>query len=184
MRNKLIAALAVAAIPLTAQAAAPTVAVVQGNGAFVSFSHVSDDGCVFTSGQLAVVQSHAGDDKEGVLAVATRFNNCDGTFGAGYFGSGDLSYSVNGLSSASAQGAVVLTTWNGDADIIIDLDLTWTGTGAVSKGGFRTHDEYVLDFNWQQGRAATTVGTFDIDGEAADLDGAMLAQGVAGSVYH
>lgn len=183
MRTKLIAALAVAAIPLTAQAA-PTVTVVQGNGAFVAFSHVSDDGCVSTWGQVVVLNSHAGDDKEGVVAVATRFNSCDGSNGFGYFGGGDLSFSVNGLSSASAEGTLTLSSWNGGDDITIDLDLTWTGTGAISKNKYRYADEYVLEFNWQQGRAATTSGTFDLDGEPADLDQAMLIQGVAGSVYH
>jgi hypothetical protein len=183
MRNKLIAALVVAAIPLSAQAA-PAVTVVQGNGAFVSFSHVSDDGCVSTWGQVVVLQSHAGDDKEGVIAVATRYNSCDGSEGFGYFGGGDVSYTVNGLSSASAEGTLTLSSWNGGADITIDLDLTWSGTGSISKGGYKYQDEYVLDFNWQQGRAATTSGTFDLDGQPADLDGAMLIQGVAGSVYH
>jgi hypothetical protein len=180
MRNKLIAALAVAAVPLTAQAA--TVTAVQGNGGIVSFAAVSEDGCVSTMGQLAVLDSHAGDDKEGVLAVFVSYDSCTGAGGGGY-GTGDLAFAVNGLSSARAEGTLVLAAYSGE-EVTLDLDLTWTGTGAVSaSGGFNSKDEWAMDFQWNQARAANMTGTLFVDGEPADLADAMLIQGAAASIY-
>jgi hypothetical protein len=182
MRNMLIAALAVAAIPLTAQAA--TVYVVHGNGAIASFTQISEDGCVVISGQVAVFETVAGEDKEdGVYAVATYHDYCL-DIGDLYGGYAPLSFTSDGLAGATAEGSLVLSSFNYPAELTLDLDLAWTGTGAVSSEGGRMHDEYVTNFSWQKSRAATIAGTIDCDGEPASIDGGLVIAGTSGEIYH
>jgi hypothetical protein len=181
MRPALIAAVAVTLPSLSASAT--TVAVVNGNGAFVAFSQVSDDGCVVTSGQLVLLHNNAGEDRpEGVLAVATQVDTCDpDDFGNGFGGVAALPSTTSGLTSAHTAGTVVLDGFNG-GQLTIDLDLTWTGTGSVSHSTSRFRGENTFDFQASESRAATLAGWLDIDGAPADLDGALLIRGVAGSV--
>jgi hypothetical protein len=181
MNKGLIAAVAVILPSISASAA--TTAVVNGNGAFVAFSHVSEDGCVVTQGQLVLLNNNAGDDRpDGVLAVATQIDTCDPEdFGNGFGGVAALPYSTNGLSSASTAGTVVLDGFNG-GQLTLELDLTWTGTGAVSQESSRFRGENTFDFSSSSSRAATLDGYLTVDGAAADLSDALLIRGVAGSV--
>src|SRR6476619_938970 len=98
MRNTLIAAVAIALPSLTTgSASAATTNVVNGNGAFVAFSQVSDDGCVVTSGQLVLLHNNAGTDRpEGVLAVATQIDTCDpDDYGNGFGGLAALPFTAS-----------------------------------------------------------------------------------------
>ncbi len=181
MRNVL---LAVAAVTLpSVPAHATTATVVNGNGAFVAFSHVSDDGCVVTSGQLVLLKNNAGEDRpDGVLAVATQIDTCDpDDFGNGFGGTAALPFTASGLASAHTAGTVVLDGFNG-GQLTLDLDLTWTGTGAVSTQRSSFRGENTFDFQVSQSRAAVLTGGLDVDGEAADLSEALLIRGVAGSI--
>jgi hypothetical protein len=181
MRSSLFAVLAVTLPSITASATTATV--VNGDGAFVAFSQVSADGCVVTSGQLVVLHNNAGDDRpEGVLAVATQIDTCDpDDFGNGFGGIAALPHTTNGLSSAHTAGTVVLDGFNG-GQLTIDLDLTWSGTGGVSTQRSSFHGENTYDFSASASRAATLSGSFDVDGAPADLSGALLIRGVAGSI--
>jgi hypothetical protein len=182
MRSTLIAAVAVT-VPSLSAAAATTHTVVNGNGAFVTFSQVSDDGCVVTEGQLVLLHNNAGEDRpDGVLAVATQVDTCDpDDFGNGFGGAAALPFTTSGLSSAHTAGTVVLDGFNG-GQLTIDLDLTWTGTGSVSHQSSHFRGENTFDFSSSESRAATLSGTFDVDGAPADLSGALLIRGVAGSI--
>lgn len=176
--------LAVAAVTLPSVSAhATTVNVVNGNGAFVAFSHVSDDGCVVTSGQLVLLRNNAGEDRpDGVLAVATQIDTCDPEdFGNGFAGAAALPFTASGLSSAHTAGTVVLDGFNG-GQLTLDLDLTWTGTGAVSTQRSSFRGENTFDFQASASRAAVLTGWLDVDGAAADLSDALLIRGVAGSI--
>lgn len=176
--------LAIAAVTLpTASALAATATVVNGNGAFVAFSHVSDDGCVVTSGQLVLLHNNAGEDRpDGVLAVATQIDTCDPEdFGNGYAGTAALPFTATGLAAAHTAGTVVLDGFNG-GQLTLDLDLTWTGTGAVSTQRSRFRGENTFDFQASESRAATLSGGLTVDGEPAELSDAMLIRGVAGSI--
>lgn len=156
-----------------------------GNGAFVAFSQVSDDGCVVTSGQLVLLHNNAGEDRpDGVLAVATQVDTCDpDDFGSGFGGTADLPFTASGLASAHTAGTVVLDGFNG-GQLTLDLDLTWTGTGAVSHQSSRFHGGTTFDFSSSQSRAANLTGWLDVDGAPADLSDALLIRGVAGSILH
>ncbi|HUQ01730.1 MAG TPA: hypothetical protein VM261_04505 [Kofleriaceae bacterium] len=180
--------MAAVAVTLPSLYAAPvahaaTATVVNGNGAVVLFSQVSDDGCVVTSGQLVLLKNNAGNDRpEGVLAVATQVDTCDPEdFGNGFAGLAALPFTANGLSFAHTEGTVVLDGFNG-GQLTIDLDLTWTGTGAVSTQRSSFHGENTFDFQSSASRAAVLSGSFDVDGEPADLSDALLIRGVAGSI--
>jgi len=181
MRNVVIAIAAVALPSVSAYATTSTV--VNGNGAFVAFSQVSDDGCVVTSGQLVLLHNNAGEDRpDGVLAVATQIDTCDpDDFGNGFGGTAALPFTASGLSSAHTAGTVVLDGFNG-GQLTIDLDLTWTGTGAISTQRSSFHGENTFDFQSSQSRAAALTGWLDVDGASADLSDALLIRGVAGSI--
>jgi hypothetical protein len=181
MRNALIAAVAVTLPSISA--CATTATVVNGDGPFVSFTQVSDDGCVVTAGQLVLLNNNAGDDRpDGVLAVATQIDTCDPEdFGNGFGGVAALPFTTSGLSSAHTAGTVVLDGFNG-GQLTIDLDLTWTGTGAVSHESSRFRGENTFDFQSSSSRAATLSGFLDVDGAPADLSDALLIRGVAGSI--
>jgi hypothetical protein len=177
--------MAAVAVALSASipAHAATTTVVNGNGAFVAFSHVSDDGCVVTAGQLVLLHNNAGDDRpDGVLAVATQIDTCDPEdFGNGFGGIAALPYTTSGLSSAHTAGTVVLDGFNG-GQLTIELDLTWTGTGAVTTERSSFRGENTFDFQSSASRTAELAGYLDIDGAAADLSDALLIRGVAGSI--
>jgi hypothetical protein len=181
MRIALIAAVAVTIPSLSASAT--THSIVNGNGAFVAFSQVSGDGCLVTTGQLILLHNDAGDDRpEGVLAVATQVDTCDpDDFGNGFGGVAGLPFTASGLSSAHTAGTVVLDGFNG-GQLTLDLDLTWTGTGAVSRQSSRFRGENTFDFQSSESRTARLAGWLDVDGAAADLSGALLIRGVAGSI--
>jgi hypothetical protein len=181
MRIALIAAVAVTLPSLSASATTTTV--VNGNGAFVAFSQVSEDGCVVTTGQLVLLHNNAGEDRpEGVLAVATQIDTCDpDDFGNGFGGLAALPSTTSGLSQAHTAGTVVLDGFNG-GQLTLDLDLTWTGTGAVSRQSSRFRGENTFDFQSSESRTASLSGWLDVDGAAADLSDALLIRGVAGSV--
>lgn len=181
MRTALIAALAVTVPSIAATAATSTV--VNGNGAFVAFSQVSADGCVVTEGQLVLLQNNAGEDRpEGVLAVATQVDTCDpDDFGNGFAGLAALPVTANGLASAHAAGTLVLDGFNG-GQLTLDLDLTWTGTGAVSTQSSRFRGENTFDFQASASRAANLTGSLAIDGAPADTADALLIRGVAGTI--
>lgn len=184
MRSFLFAFAVAGAVTLPAiTASATTATVVNGTGAVVLFSQVSGDGCVVTSGQLVLLHNNAGEDRpEGVLAVATQVDTCDpDDFGNGFGGIAALPHTTNGLSSAHTAGTVVLDGFNG-GQLTIDLDLTWTGTGAVSTQRSSFRGENTFDFSANASRAATLSGSFDVDGAPADLSDALLIRGVAGSI--
>jgi hypothetical protein len=182
MRIALIAAVAVT-LPSLSASATTTTTIVNGNGAFVAFSQVSDDGCVVTSGQLVLLHNNAGEDRpEGVLAVATQIDTCDpDDFGNGFGGLAALPFTASGLSRAHTAGTVVLDGFNG-GQLTLDLDLTWTGTRAVTHESSRFRGENTFDFQSSESRIANLSGWLDIDGAAADLSDARLIRGVAGSV--
>ncbi len=181
MRTPLLAAIVVTLPALTASATSTTV--VNGNGAFVAFSQISDDGCVVTAGQLVLLHNNAGEDRpDGVLAVATQIDTCDPEdFGNGFGGVAELPFTTSGLSSAQTAGTVVLDGFNG-GQLTIDLDLTWTGTGAVSRQSSRFRGENTFDFQASESRAANLSGWLDVDGAPADVSDALLIRGVAGSI--
>jgi hypothetical protein len=185
MRTALFATVAAAVTTLSPLAArsATSATVVSGNGAVVEFEQISDDGCVVTTGQLVVLHNAAGSDRpEGVLAVATQVDTCDpDDFGAGFGGVAAVPFTATGLASAHAAGTVVLDGWNG-GQLTLDLDLTWTGTGRISTQASRFRGEGTCDCLVSASRAATLAGHLDLDGAAADLDGALLIRGVAGSI--
>lgn len=181
MRSALLAAIAVA-LPLSASAST-TATIVNGNGAFVAFSQVSDDGCVVTTGQLVLLHNNAGNDRpEGVLAVATQIDTCDpNDFGNGFGGLAALPFTASGLASAHTAGTVVLDGFNG-GQLTLDLDLTWTGTGAVTHQSSHFRGDNTFDFQSSESRNARLTGFLDVDGAPADLSGALLIRGVAGSI--
>ena len=163
--------------------AAPAVAVVSGGGAIAEFEALSSDGCTRTVGELVVVHATRGGDlASGVYVVGSQDDLCNGGFGNGFAGVAPASFAVSGLGGAHVSGSFVVPSYSGGADVAIALDLAWTGTGAVSASGGAFHDGASIAIQWGRSRAATTAGTFDVDGAPATVTGATLVSETSGSI--
>ncbi|HEY5923271.1 MAG TPA: hypothetical protein VIV11_16440 [Kofleriaceae bacterium] len=177
----------VIALSLTASASAEIFRThVHGTAAIASFSDVSADGCVETTGTLAAASSTNGTF---AIVVAERWDYCapDGPAGSFYAGGGDIAYSGNGLSSASASGTVVAEEYTGRGlpPLTVEFELAFSGTGAVtattsrfaSGGGGTT-----VSFTSSRSRNANIGGSISLDGDAATASGGQLVAEVAGEL--
>ncbi len=163
--------------------AAPSVAVVSGGGAIAELEALSADGCTHTVGELVVVKATKGSAlADGVYAVGSQEDLCGGTFGNGFAGYATGDFAVNGLAGAHFTGTLVAPSYSGGADVTLELDLSWTGTGAISKSGGVFHDGSAISVQWGQSRAATTSGAFTVDGASATVDSATIVRQTSGSI--
>ena len=178
-----VLALAVPAAAYAAPPAAPQVAIVLGSGAVAEFDQVSADGCTHTVGELAVVQATKGSElANGVYVTGMQEDLCGGSFGNGFAGYATGTFYVLPLLSARYVGSLVAPSYSGGADVTLELDLRWTGTGAISKQGGVFRDGSQIDFDWSRSRAASTRGTFLLDGEPAQVTSASLVFEAHGTV--
>ena len=135
---------------------------VRGTGTIMTFSDVSDDGCVETNGQLAVLSTTDGTQ---ALTIIERWDYCapDGPAGFFYGGGGEAAFAANALASASASGTIVADEYTGRGlpPVTLEFSLALTGTGTVSattnhfvsSGGGTT-----LSITTQRSRAANASG--------------------------
>jgi hypothetical protein len=174
----------VTALTISARAhAAPQVAIVLGSGAVAQFDQTSADGCTHTFGELAVLQATKGGElANGLYVTGMQEDLCHGTFGNGFAGYATGAFYVIPLLSARYVGALVAPSYSGGADVTLELDLRWTGTGAVTKQGGAFRDAGQISFDWSRSRAAKTGGTFLLDGEPATVTSASLIFEARGSV--
>ena len=197
MRTALITAatIAVTLPPLSASAATATV--VSGNGAVVEFAQISDDGCVVTTGQLVLLRNAAGAAPEGhrqderetrrghrrilarlasapveIVAAGTRALASGGI-------PGDRRDS--GRRGAYRPGHVPDHRAARRADRARDRARVHPPHALMSDGPARG----------RRGRARArrrrvglrpAAGHLDVDGAPAELDGALLIRGVAGTI--
>src|SRR5262249_22431615 len=141
---------------------ATEVTIIGGGAALANFEQVSADGCVIIDGQIAVVQARHGngDLANGVYIVATRQDVCLPDYGNGYAGFTEGNFGVNGLASAHYTGSAVVESYSGGPPLTFDLNLSWSGTGSVSRTRNVFKDGSTISFTFDASRNATTQGTF------------------------
>ncbi|MBA3460815.1 MAG: hypothetical protein H0T46_12680 [Deltaproteobacteria bacterium] len=181
MRTSLLI-LALAFVPTTASADPPSVSLVSGGAAIASFEQVSDDGCVTTFGDVAVVNARFGGElADGVYVTGMQEDTCAGT-GNGFAGFAPGSFTVIGLSYARYQGELVVDSYSGGPSVTLDLDLRWFGQGVVHREKSWFRDDYVIEFSYSAYRNATTVGTFTLDGEPVTVTSARIGSQASGTI--
>lgn len=162
---------------------AAEVTIVQGGGALATYEHLSDDGCVLTYGEIAVVKArHGGELADGLYVTGVRDDLCDDAEGWGYAGFAEGSLTVVDLLYARFKGNATIESYNGGEPFRINLDLHWIGTGPVTWDAGEFHDDTMIDFNFSASRNATTSGRFKIDGDSASVTSATLISQASGHI--
>jgi hypothetical protein len=170
------------AAPTLAAADSASVTTVSGGGAIGEFSQTSADGCVITFGSIAAVEArHGGELADGLYVTGEQEDVCAGT-GNGFAGFEPLSISVNNLTSAHVQGSIVVPSYSGGAAVTVEVDLTFTGTGATSRQRDSYRDGSTISFSYGRSRAANVTGTLTLDGDAMAFDWAALVQETSGTI--
>lgn len=155
-----------------------------GGGALAEFSQTSADGCVITFGSIAAVQARRGDElADGLYVTGMQEDVCAGT-GNGFAGFEPLSVAVHGLASAHVQGTVVAPSYSGGAPATFELDLHFTGYGAITRQRGFYHDGSTIAFSFNRSRAAQISGTFTLNGEDMTVMSASLVQETSGTIQH
>lgn len=177
--------LAVAALVVagSSSAGAAEVSIVSGSVALATWHQASADGCVVTSGEIAVVQTVSGGDLEpGLYVTAMRENSCTGEGLGGWAGLADGAFVVVPLLWGHYSGTAVIDSYSGAEPLTIALDLSWTGHGKITHQRDVYHDGSTISFQFEASRAATTRGTFRINGAAATVDSATLGAQASGQI--
>jgi len=184
MRRTPFAILALVFVPAAASADPPTVSIVSGSVAVASFEQVSDDGCVTTFGEIAVVNArHGGELADGIYVTGMQEDTCLGT-GNGFAGFAEGSFSVLGLSYARYNGELVADSYSGGPSVALDLDLRWFGHGVIHQEKSWFHDENVVELSYSAYRDATTSGTFTLDGDPVTVTSARIGRQASGTILH
>lgn len=183
MRTPAVVAVAAALVahPLAARPAGADVTLIRGGAALASFSHTSADGCVHTVGELAAVQLSGGELPSGVYVTGSQEDVCAGT-GNGFAGYSPASFTVLGLLFGRVHATVAAPSYSGGDDFTFDVDLTWLGSGPISRSHDVWDDGSAINVQWSASRAAVTVGTLVGNGLALAVDSATLAREVSGTI--
>jgi hypothetical protein len=171
----------VAALPAEAQAA---VTLIRGGGALASFEQVSDDGCVHTVGEIAVVEaSPGGEIQSGIYITGSQENTCTGA-GNGFAGFSPGAFSILGLVYGHFSGTVLAPSYSGGDDFTFEVDLWWFGTGKVTRTKNVWNDGTAINFQFSASRAANTYGEIVANGVDMDVTSATLVREASGTVTH
>lgn len=174
--------LALALLPATA-AATPNATVVVGSVALASFEQVSDDGCVTTFGEIAVLETRHGNGElaDGLYVTGMQEDTCAGT-GNGFAGYAEGDLTIVGLIYARFTGEIVVESYSGGAPVTVELDLRWWGHGAVHRERSWFRDDSVIEFSYSAYRDATTTGTFTLDGDDVTVTSARIGRQASGTI--
>jgi hypothetical protein len=182
-----VAASAIVVLP-DAAFAAPT-KIERASGAVTSYTQVSANGCVVTSGEIAIIDdAFADENPRGVYVTAIQENLCDpndnGRGFSGYTAEGD--FEVVGTSIAWLTATVVAYEYSGTgaAPLTFELDLSWKGKGTVTTDRSQSNEGGVLVLFAHTWRLATLNGSFEIDGKAATASGGQIANDTRITVTH
>lgn len=157
---------------------------VRGEGALATFEHISDDGCVHTVGELALVEATRGGElADGLYITGSQEDVCTGA-GNGFASFTEGNFPVLGLFYARFAGTVVAPSYSSGADITFDIDLTWLGTGAISRERDHFRDESSVSFSFSASREARTRGFVRADGVTMPITSARLIHQTSGSISH
>jgi hypothetical protein len=156
--------------------------VISGGAAFANFATASDDGCETTEGEVFVVEAHTEFHlANGLYVSGFRHNVCTGEMN-GYGGYAEGSFEVFGLIFAHFQGTIVADSFSGSAPITLEVDLWWLGTGKATRENGVYADGPAINFSFKGERAATTLGSFSVDGEVASVTAARLVRETSGQI--
>lgn len=182
MKHAIAGALGFGLVLTAAAPARASAHVVVGSAAVADFEQTSADGCTHTTGQLAVLAASPGSDNaSGVYVTGVQEDLCGGSFGSGF-----AAYVPGGmvapLLAAREHATIVAASYSGGAPVTLEVDLTWLGTGAVTRDGGVFDDGTSIELQWSRSRAARFVGTLAIDGEPAQVSNGLLAFSVQGTI--
>jgi hypothetical protein len=130
----LMALIAPASTRASVSAAQVSKYTVKGKIAEVGFTDVSDP-CVYNSATISMIENQQGNPGPVVFASIYRYNGCDASdpfiylYGLGTVVNGTFT-ADNQLTSAAFKGTVEIPDQYG-APVLVDLDLTWAGSGDV-----------------------------------------------------
>jgi hypothetical protein len=167
--------LIVLALPLTSQAAESTR--YRFRGAFASASFATDNGCVATYTFISVGDGsvQAGQGKPEVQSAAYvslyQYDYCAETTllsGEGFATLDADAFQIDRLTSATLKTTISVEDWVSGATIPVDVDLTWTGTGATVRESNHYHSNS-RDFTYNvrytaTSRSATAAGAVTLGG--------------------
>lgn len=155
------------------------------SAAVAEFSQTSADGCVITSGEIVAMQVLYSDGDElnddGVIVVGMQEDLCAGT-GNGFAGFEPLPVTVRRLASAHVQGTMVVPSYSSGDPVTIELDLHFTGYGAITRERDFNPDGPVIEFSFNRSRTAEISGTFTLDGENVDVTSASIVKTSNGTI--
>jgi hypothetical protein len=162
---------------------AAEISIIQGGGALAMYEHLSDDGCVLTYGEIAVVKTRRGGElADGLYVTGVRDDLCDDAEGWGYAGFVEGQVTMFDLVYARFQGSGTIESYNSGEPFSIQLDLRWFGTGPITWDAGHFNDETTIDFSFAGSRSANTTGVFRIDGDAASVVSASLVSQTSGHI--
>jgi hypothetical protein len=164
-------------------AAAPLVDGYSVDAAVVPFDHVSQDGCVHTTGQLAAVfsLSYPNPTFTGIIVSGSRRDLCQGSSQIIY-GTSHEGFFVLGVVFARAEGLVLTGDGMHPTPITFEFDLNWLGQGRTDRTCSSASDPSHAELTCNVHRSALLQGELTIDGEPVALSGATFVQRTVGHV--
>jgi hypothetical protein len=180
---KLLTLVLVTVLPLVASAQTKVgpLAIISGDAAFADFESLSADGCQHISGQIFVVQARTDFQlANGLYVTGLVENTCTGEednltgFATGTF--------EIPLLLAHYKGTIMAKKMFSDAPVTVDLDFWWLGSGRVTPQPGVVTNSSTIDFSFTGERAATTRGTFTLDGEPVTIKSAKMVTDTQGQV--
>jgi hypothetical protein len=161
-------------------------AVLNTDGVMASFDGVTADGCVHASGVFFTSTSDQG--PLGQL-FGTATDSCTGgdPVTATVLGFSNVTYSGNGLGSATTSGTIETWSFGSIAPLTFEFSLAFQGTGAASTQALHGHfvspgGSVIMNFSASRRRAAIVTGSMTVDGGAVTLTESFLGAGVSGDL--
>jgi hypothetical protein len=165
----------------SAQTQVGPVAIISGDAAFADFESVSADGCQHVSGQIFVIQARTEFQlQSGLYVTGLVDDRCTGQED-NLTGFATGSFEVP-LLVAHYKGTITATRMFSGAPVAVALDFWWLGSGPVTPQNGVVRDGATIDFTFGGQRAATTRGTFTLDGAPATITSARLVTDTQGQV--
>jgi hypothetical protein len=185
MRNiSLFAVLLLAFAPAAAAAQSQfgPISLVSGGAVHANFDQVSADGCEHTFGEILILQSYTKFYLDnGVYITGLRDNSCTQETDA-FSGYSRGTLTLLPLLLAHSTVHVVADSYSGGAPVTFDYDLSFLGTGKITRDHGVYQGDADVTFDYKSQRAASTKGKLTIDGTPASITSATLMQETSGTI--
>lgn len=157
------------------------------SGVFAAIEGTSADGCIYTSGILFTETTPDGPVARVVTSSTDSCAEGGPLFGT-HIGEASISYTSNGLQSATVSGTVEAWDYQAQlAPLTFEFSLAFNGTGKTlveqNHGTFTSPGgSVVMSFSTSRRRAAITTGSITVDGGSASVSAAFLGTGISGDL--